>query len=298
MKVTENIIKLTIDSLQSILGSEYEIKQFTDSYKLQSAESNPVIAIVRKGHECVATPAVNLNDVFAHHTFVDEAVKEIVLMYDRHKGHLDFNPETELTLEKSKNLLTLKLVSTRQDLSQYPHRLIFDDIAVIMQRQISINGRLDAVLSMSKDCFELMGKSFDELYELAKANTERLFPPIVMGMEEFMLRLSAPDDIPDKVMDKVVNSIDKEVAYIITTQAYEDGAVAFIYNGMLEYLTKRFGEFAVIPVTKHEMLIFPNVNGLSPDNLKDLLTHANFSSDDEDKLSNGIFIFKNGKLIK
>jgi len=101
----------------------------------------------------------------------------------------------------------------------------------------------------------------EEYYDKILKNTERLFPFEIMRMEEGLLLCMQGEEgeTPDwlkKELEFIKQEEKKPLFYIVTNHAKVNGAVAVLYQGVLERLAEQFMTgFYIIPSSVHEVLL-------------------------------------------
>jgi len=85
-----------------------------------------------------------------------------------------------------KDNLCLKLINTKQNqelLQNLPHKE-FNDLSIICTWIVEGNAELQGNCNITYSLLDMLEMSEEELFERARANTERIMPPVVMSMDE------------------------------------------------------------------------------------------------------------------
>lgn len=92
---------------------------------------------------------------------------------------------------------------------------------------------------------------------------------------------------------------DDKTFYVLSNPDLHFGAVAMLYNGVLDDFAKalKADGFSIIPSSVHEVLLVPDVLNLSASELKDMLIDVNTSVVREDEvLSDTVYRYQDGHL--
>lgn len=146
--------------------------------------------------------------------------------------------ETIMERDELKDRLILSVVSleeNRDSLKDYPY-LQKGNFAVLTQLLAGTQnkqGQYTAYLTVTKDMQRQWDISSEDLYQLAKDNSKRLFPGKMISMEEFIGENSIEVQIDGTAAPEV---------YVISNEKYFNGAATIFYEEhMLEQLSENFG---------------------------------------------------------
>ena len=101
----------------------------------------------------------------------------------------------------------------------------------------------------------------EEYYDTILKNTERLFPPKIMRIEEGLLWCMEQEgeeasEWLKQELEAVVRENRKPFFYVLTNAAKINGAAVILYEGLLKTLAERFeNDFWIIPSSVHETLL-------------------------------------------
>lgn len=158
--------------------------------------------------------------------------------------------------------------------------MVYNDLAITIRCLIRKDEEVAS--TMVKDVFlDKLGISKEELFNIAKENTKRLFPPVIKKMSDFISGMYSEDyAIPD-------NGI-----YVVTNDCYINGATVMLYDDVIRDFVKEHGEYYVIPSSVHELMLLPkkdfenDIRGLS-----EFVKQVNsIAVPKQDFLSNNIYI--------
>ena len=136
--------------------------------------------------------------------------------------------------------------------------------AVALFRKLSETGFATAVVS--KRLFDKWNVDKEELYDIAKENTIRLFPPEIKSLDSIIKKyISAnnAEELEDYYLPKTVNNL-----YVLTNKEKLNGATIILYENLLSEFAKEIGvkELIILPSSIHETLIIPYTNEEMIDN--------------------------------
>lgn len=113
----------------------------------------------------------------------------------------------------------------------------------------------------------------EQLLDLAIDNTQRLFPEMVLNMEDMIHSLSEDDE--DEETEKLSEPCEIPMV-VLTNDKKSYGAVSMLYPDVLEKFSKRFGEsFYIIPSSVHEVIIMNQEVVSNPEHIKNTIYEVN-----------------------
>lgn len=148
---------------------------------------------------------------------------------------------------------------------------------------------------MTNEFAEKIGKSEEELYELAKENTNRIFPSEVRNMAEVIGEIIFGEDgeyMPeDEEFKNMMNETpDEKSMYVITNKARLFGAAAMLYEDNLHDLSQQIdSDLYILPSSVHEVIAISDKFG-DADELADMVYEVNMEQVSiEERLSNQVY---------
>jgi len=143
-------------------------------------------------------------------------------------------------------------------LSTVPNR-DFCGLAVIYYIRLVASDKGFATVKITDRLAGIWGISEDELYEIARTNTPRLERGCVMPLSEVMDDTSQRDTSGRYSWFETfdfTNANDRDLPMFVATNASKThGAVAIMYDGLLEAVAERIGSFFVLPSSIHECIL-------------------------------------------
>ena len=127
----------------------------------------------------------------------------------------------------------------------------------------------------------------EELMNLAKENTPRLFPAICKGIRE-VLGEAYPDSVPE-FLDEL-----EERMYVLTNSHKLHGAGCILYRHILKDMGEKLGyDLYLIPSSIHEILIVPAFEDIDASGFKDMIRQGNAETIlPEEYLSDHAYIYR------
>lgn len=170
----------------------------------------------------------------------------------------------------------------QQMLSEVPH-IQFLDMAIIFKVVFRCNDpeRLSAYMIRNRD-LACWGISVEELYALALANTPRIAPARVLGMDEMFEKNGKNEGTKD------TGSLT-----ILSNQFMTHGSGVILYPDFLKKYAGRVGaNLYLIPSSIHEILVLPETVVEDEEELMDIIHDVNRSELEEaDILSDSLYFY-------
>ena len=205
--------------------------------------------------------------------------------------------DMDLEYDSIKDKLAFQMVDAQENkerLKTCVHTKMGNDLAMIFYVEVmQDDGFMRAVIT--NDMANDFGYDTEQLKNDAKANMEKMHPPILLSPSGMMIKMVESGysmnllDEPDVTLD--------EGMYLLTSEQCLFGASAIMYDGIQEKLGNMIkGNYYVIPSSTEEVMIVP-VNG-GP-TVREILValkngNENFVSKDE-FLSNRLFMYDRGE---
>lgn len=140
---------------------------------------------------------------------------------------------------------------------------------------------------VSKEVFEEMDMSEEDVWRLAWKNTQRLFPPKIVDMKSEL----------EKLLGIVLPKEDTPM-YFLTSKKEQYGGVYFLCEKILKKVYEKLGDnFYILPSSIHETIIMREKEmKQSVEELKLLVMDANKTTvSEKDVLSNNVYYYSEEK---
>ncbi len=213
------------------------------------------------------------------------------------KNGIDAEEITDFNRVKDK--ICYKLISRNKNsrlLSATPHR-DYHDLAVAYYIRLALTDNGLATLNITKTLSEIWGVDEETLYSLAQNNTPRINRGCIMPVTDV---LGIPSCGPggDSHKSDTYDSFDftnimgdEPPMYVATNTNKTYGAGILLYDGLLDAVAEKLGNFYVLPSSVHELIIVPEKFG-HPFELKQMVEEINRAEvAAEEILSDGCYCF-------
>lgn len=121
------------------------------------------------------------------------------------------------------------------------------------------------------------GISTKQLFQLAEENTKRLFPMQIHSMDQMLsdLQRSYPE-LVEEHPENLLNWQGEPAPLVLTNHKGINGAAVMLYPGCLGEIEKQCaGDFYILPSSVHEVLIMPEVKGMTKSELLRMVREVN-----------------------
>lgn len=240
------------------------------------------ITILKK--DCNIAPTIYLNQAFEQYQegrIMESICREIIRVYEEHKVQTDFDVSCVTDFSKVQNRICYKVINAEKNkvlLADTPHVLL-EDLAVIFYILVSNDAEGTGTITIKNDMLEYWDVNTDTLYELALANTQRLFRGTVQSMANVMMDILSKQMDEESAMeffDMMVDADDVIPMYVCTNTMKLNGAGVILYNGLLQKFADRVGsDVFILPSSIHETLLIPVNEDMDVEYLRDMVRTVN-----------------------
>ena len=192
--------------------------------------------------------------------------------------------------------------ANRNQLNDLPHISIPNlDFALIFYLSISETSDHLYTALIHKCHQKMWDLSTNDLYQMAKSNTPRLFPARITSLPETIRSITK--NSPDlKVVEKDIEDIFDSPSmyppmYVLTNDVGTNGSVCMFYEGILKDFASHLGnDLIILPSSIHEVLIIPANKNIFYHELANTVRSINQEEVPyEDRLSNHIYHYSRSK---
>lgn len=218
---------------------------------------------------------------------MESIVQELLCIYEKCKVESPVMEDELIGFEKVKQNIYYKLVNLEKNeelLKSLPY-IPYQDLAVVFYILVSKEEAGIASIPVNKKLMRRWGMDrAEELFEIASANTQRLFAPSIQYMGRFIQELENPFEYEEAQEDEME-------LYIATNCSHVNGASVILYENLLqEFARKVQRDFFVLPSSIHELLFVPILEYMEPDELKGMVCEVNqLVVSEEDILSDSVY---------
>lgn len=202
-----------------------------------------------------------------------------------------------LNFDKVDEQIFFSLCNAEQNkemLANVPHRK-FEDLAIIYRWNIANDNEGLYTNIITNEFAEQIGKSEQELYDLANENTKNIFPTTIRNMNDVICDLMFGENLGDDEMkaefeDIVENTPDERAMYVISNKANMYGAASILYEDKLHELAEKMdSDLYILPSSVHEVIAISDKFG-NPEELAEMVYEINMDQVElSDRLSNQVY---------
>lgn len=134
------------------------------------------------------------------------------------------------------------------------------------------------------------GLSIDKLHELALQNTAKIFPPLLVGLNEALFGIG---DSEERCLANEDVSLSEESVYLLSNQQKFCGAASILLPGVMEMACEKIGaDLYILPSSIHEVLLIPKDDNMSKRELGQMVRTINREQvPPEERLADCIYEF-------
>lgn len=277
-------LRILKNNVSDMLGSQYEY-QLREIYKNNGVKLD-AITISKIGESYGKTLAIVYDGADGY----DEIFNKAWYIADDFKNSADINIDKDinnyLDWEVSKDLVAYSLVNYKANkewLENKPH-VVLSDLAMVFY--ISVRGEEGMIVAwVDNSLIEKWNIEVNELPEIARRNTIRLYPAIIKSLEDMA------GDLDFGIKEH--KGILRTGIYVITNEVFNRGAAVIFYNGFLKSIADSLeSDLVLIPSSIHEMLVMEKKEEMDYEYLQCMLVDINKNELQlVDVLSNNLYVY-------
>jgi len=217
---------------------------------------------------------------------IDEILGMIGDEYKEARNRLKHeNIDISMDIETIKKNIFIKLINyeRNKELFKDSPYIPFLDLAVCFRYLVKHNESGIASAIVRNSDLEKWKINIDELYELAKENTLRIFPPNLKRLD-ILLKEVVPDDldIPEDTQ-----------LYVLTNLQGINGASYLLFDEIIKKFAKeKNSNLFILPSSIHEVLLLPETQEFNKDELANMVQDINkYVVSDMDFLSDNVYFY-------
>lgn len=191
--------------------------------------------------------------------------------------------------ESLKEKICLKVINTdlnRELLADVPH-VPFCDLSIVFYVPVdSFPG--NASIMINNRFMAIWGVDTDELFETAKANTQRILGGKVVPMRDIIA------SIPNSMTEVRLPGPEDCGMYVATNREKVNGASVFLYDSLLSGFADKIGkDFYIIPSSIHELIFLSDSINMEPEDIREMISEVNSTCvDPEEVLSDNVYRYR------
>lgn len=238
--------------------------------------------IMKEGDK--AAPTIYLNSFYERYekgSDIGEIVEEIKNLY--HKSHAAEQYSTSICFEdfeELKSKIIFRVVNFYRNekmLQDVPYKKVLD-LAVTYHYLVESSKEGIRTVRITNGLMEKWNTNLNEIAELAKENTARLFPAIIQSMDEFVNNLEIETE--RKIINhEEWNGVEEEsklsAMYILTNNQGINGASCLLYDVIERFANKMKTDLYILPSSIHELILVPKQKNIKKSELKRMVKEVN-----------------------
>ena len=250
------------------------------------------LSIIKTNNDLCISPTIYLNGFYTQYQegkSFNEILTEIASLHLLNK---DNKPSFNLDLDNRDNVIVNVVNKDMNEelLKETPH-LEFQDLAIVFRylaKQAS-----DGIGTILLKNNLLGDTDLNSLYDIALANTKRLFGINIRTMREVMADMFRNEGCPDEIIELMAPE-DTLPMYVITNNISINGATIILMNDVWSELANRLdSDLYLLPSSIHELLAIPTTFASKPQELKEMVENVNVEQVAiEERLSDNVYIYK------
>jgi hypothetical protein len=289
------------EELKNYLGAGYENVQvmFKDAMKVnRTVEQLSIMGI--PGHEN-ASPSIPIEAVYEDYFEKEdfgEVMEHLAGTIKQAVSKIPSSPiNNGLDFSNAEKNIFFTLVNTEQNqelLETVPHRE-FEDLSIVYRWNVGGDGDGLYTNIVNNDFAKQLGKTEEELFELAKENTKTLFPVTIQNMNEVIADMMFPgtpidDEMRAEFEATVAEVPDERAMYVISNKAKIFGAASMLYEEKLHDLAEKLNSnLYILPSSVHECIAISDKCG-PVEELADMVYEINMEQVEiGERLSNQVY---------
>lgn len=213
--------------------------------------------------------------------------------------------EFDLSYENCADRVIFRLVSYEKNkkLFQTVPYIQFLDLAIIFYLLIRKEEEGIGSIRINNYLMEKWGLDTGAIFNLARENTERIFPERICSMNLLMNQILNSETNSETTENFQTNQLEGTVfegePYVVTNDNGINGAAVILYPNTLKKIGKLLGgDFYLLPSSIHEMIAIPIHAAISEEQLYDMVCEVNQSCvAEEEILSDSVYRFENDTEI-
>ena len=269
------------------IGIINTVDLFADAIKVGFEEAHPECSVmvhkVTKNNDLVLTgisirsrevniaPTIYMDDYYNDYKNgrpVMDIIAEIENIYNTYKLEHNFNVNSITDFNHVQGKICYKLVNkdkNKELLSDAPY-IQFHDLAIVFYVVVSEDSDRTGTITVRNNLMEMWGNpDINELYRIAKNNTQKRYKGSVFNMIEIMGEIISHnvDNIEPNIVD---NFFEMNFTYednmipmfVATNNKKVNGAGVILYEGLLKTFAEKIGsDFYILPSSIHEVIFVP-----------------------------------------
>ena len=218
---------------------------------------------------------------------IEKIVEKILQLYEEVKCSHPCEESLLQNYEELKGKFACKLIHRGKNeklLNDIPY-VPWMDLAIVVFVLLEVSPYGTATVLVRKEHLEIWGLTEAQLFDEAKKNTPILLPYQFCPMRK-LLREICPYAVDE-------GEEEEESLYVLSNKLRSFGAASMLYEGILEKVGQKLGEYYyILPSSIHEVIVVPESNSPVKQDLEEMVREINETQvEEEEVLSDRVYYF-------
>lgn len=193
----------------------------------------------------------------------------------------DFKSVENMDIQNNIFLKLINFEKNKDVLAKCPY-IKYKDLAITFRILVKSDDSGIASACMTNRELHMLNMDIDSLYNVAKENTRRLFPPVLQKLDEMMFGKYSDGGGRSQGMD----------LYVLTNNQGINGAVYMSYEDIICDFAKEHGSFYILPSSIHEVILLPREQDEEREELSEMVMEINrYVVTDTEYLSDNVYFY-------
>lgn len=188
----------------------------------------------------------------------EQILSQILAFHREYMPSVPINPDFFSDFDSVKDHVAYKLIHYRRNqevLKTIPH-IPYLDLAICFYCAVQTGPKSQATVLIHNEHLKMWNIDESTLYETARANTPKLFPHTLTGMNTFMEQFDDPS-----LRDLATDPSFYLPMYVLSNKYNLFGASCILYENLLSQLAVQFNcSYYLLPSSLHELILVPSEN--------------------------------------
>ena len=295
--VYETFLETITNQLQEALGDSY---QFT-LRPLPKNNGVTLDGLTIQSPDCSIAPTIYLNpyyEQFCHGTDIHEIVHDILQLYRATPAPSVLRTDSLEHFSDLRSRIMFRVIHTVSNqvlLKDLPH-LPYLDLSIVFFVALERNEAGQMTALIHNEHMKRWNITVNDLWEAARRNTPLEYPAQIQNMSDLLQEIAKKnmgDAYDPELIQDLLDSEDAAPLYVLSNTNGLYGASCMVYQNILKDFAEHLQtDLVLLPSSVHEVLLTPNLEDSSYDDLSSMVTSINRQEvSPEEQLSNQVYLF-------
>lgn len=302
----EEFFEKVVNSMKERFGDEYDV-MLKEIVKNNHVMLNGLV-IVNKSRNVSPTIYIDIFwDAYRTGISYDRIIDRIEQIYRRDTPQDSIDMDFFTDFESVRDRICYEIINAKENeelLEDIPH-VPFLDLAICFYYAYSNAELGEGTILIHNPHVEMWGIAAEQLMDIAKENTPRIFPWECVSMENIMsefdddeaFQLSGADENSgeggNNIKEEMDAFLENTPMHVLSNSKKMHGSVCLLYPGVIEELAEKYGEsLYILPSSIHEVILLADRGKDRVDDLKEMIHVINETQvEPEDILSDSLYYF-------